>query len=252
MVDERFGGHGRHGGGDILGDEFFRRRARRKSRRDRMSCSCRRDSHPGEHYADGSPNPSAASARPAHPARRPRRSRSATPSGPVAPVSPRPRQRGDFVVGDAAFRPDDQHHRIGLRQRQFGQRLGGGLVQCQHDGARRDVVGHPPAPTRRVDTTPVTGGICARRDCRAAERATARQRRSPLSTRACPSQRATQRDACQATKAVRPGLGGQFDRQLGAIRLRQRLHDGDGGSGGRHGRSGPAPAPTAGPCRRPR
>ena len=55
-----------------------------------------------------------------------------------------------------------------------------------------------------VDTTPLTAGMCARRDCRAAERATARHRRRPLSTRACPSQRATQRCACQATNASAP------------------------------------------------
>ncbi|CFR89596.1 Uncharacterised protein [Mycobacterium tuberculosis] len=54
-----------------------------------------------------------------------------------------------------------------------------------------------------VDNTPSTGGMRARRDCRAAERTTARHRRKPLSTRA-PSQFATQRAACHARNASAP------------------------------------------------
>jgi hypothetical protein len=54
-----------------------------------------------------------------------------------------------------------------------------------------------------VDSTPSTDGMYARRDCCAAARATARQRRRPLSARA-PSQRATQRAACQATSESAP------------------------------------------------
>ena len=80
--------------------------------------------------------------------------------------------------------------------------VGRRLVQRQH---------LPPAATSSairwvsaaVDSTPSTGGMYARRDCRAAERATARQRRRPLSARA-PCQRATQRSACQATNASAP------------------------------------------------
>ena len=78
--------------------------------------------------------------------------------------------------------------------------------------------------------------MCGRRDWRAADRATARQRRRPLSARP-PSQRATQRAACQATNASAPGLGGQLNGQFGAIGLGQRLHDGD-----RRGRGFDGPA----------
>ena len=74
-------------------------------------------------------------------------------------------------------------------------------MQHQHHGGAAviaDLLDHS-----AVDTTPLTDGT-RRRDCRAADRATARQRRRPLSTLAGPSQRATQRDACQATNASAP------------------------------------------------
>ena len=181
------------------------------------------------------------------PARRPRRSTSATPSARAAARAPRrptvrrSRRRRSRLPG----RRSRSANR--LAPPGIGERSGRGLVQHEY----------PCRPMSRtcstssvVDTTPLTDGMCARRDCLAAERATARQRRRPLSTRACPSQRATQRAACHATNASAPGLGGQLDGQLGAVRLRQRLHDGDGrrGRGDRRGSSTRAvrrPLPTS-------
>ena len=72
---------------------------------------------------------------------------------------------------------------------------------------------------RVVDTTPVIVGMYARRDCRAADRATARHRRRPLSTFGEPSQRATHRDGLPGDERVGARLGGQLDGQFGAVGL---------------------------------
>ena len=65
-----------------------------------------------------------------------------------------------------------------------------------------------------------------RRDWRAADRATARHRRRPLSTfgRAVPAGHASR--GLPGHERVGARLGGQLDRQLGAVGLGQRLHDG--------------------------
>ena len=121
--------------------------------------------------------------------------------------------------------PIDQRQRIGLCECHLGQRSGGRLVQHQHGGRRCRR-----APTRRarcVETTPSTVGMYGRRDWRAADRATARHRRSPLSTLVGPSQRATHRDACHATNASAPTSVASSMASSERSDFGKRLHDGD-------------------------
>ncbi len=158
---------------------------------------------------------------------RPRpRSRCAAPSGPAGrPWHRQPVNRGQLVGSDAALGAHHQHHRLRLRQTADPSAVRS-ADSCSASTVPPDATTSPIRwVSAAVDSTPSTDGIYARRDCCAAARATARQRRRPLSARA-PSQRATQRAACQATNAVGAGFGGQLDRQLGALGFRQRLDDG--------------------------
>ena len=117
--------------------------------------------------------------------------------------STRIRQRGDLLR--ARCHPRDRPRGPASllapqRYRQFSRSPTRAAPAPPH---RRPLRPGPAESSAAVDSTPSTGGMCARRDWRAAERTTARHRRSPLSTRA-PSQLATQRAACQARNASAP------------------------------------------------
>ena len=91
----------------------------------------------------------------------------------------------------------------------------------------------------------------ARRDCRAADRATARQRRRPLSARP-PSQRATQRAACQATNASAPASVASSMASSERSDLGSACTTVTAASAGSTVASAAAPGPSAAPCRPPR
>ena len=141
---------------------------------------------------------------PARPARRPQRSTSAAPSAPASPPSHRLR---------STRRSRRRRFRLRARRSTPANRLASPAIRSA--GPVRDscsasttAPAATSSPTRvtnsAVDTGPVTEGMCARRDCLAADRATAAQRRRPLSTRVDPSHLATQREACHGTNPSAP------------------------------------------------
>ena len=131
-------------------------------------------------------------------------------------------QRGQLLIGDPALRTDHQQHRFRTGDTCFSERDGGRFVQ--HQGQRPRHPGHQLGGGHQalhlgdVRATGLPGR-------RPGDRLPAPQPLVALG-RGLPARHAPV--GLPGQEGIRPGLGGQFDRELGALRFGQGLRDGDG------------------------